>query len=449
MRIVLIGAPGSGKGTQAKKLVGRYGVPQISTGDLLRAAVAAKTPLGLQAKAAMDAGQLVSDQIVLDMIEERMAEPDTHKGFILDGFPRNIPQAQALDEMLKKLGRPLEAAILIDVDFDLLIQRIAGRRTCSSCGQMYNIYTSPPKMDGLCDVCGGKLHHRADDNEETITNRLRVYELQTTPLIDYYKSQGKQYSAEGTGDIDDILRRLCSIIDGLLASKEKTKIFIDNVESAGKTARLKLAAKEMPESTASKSSSEPQSAPVAQQESSTMTAKKKKAVSKKAAARKAVTKKKVVKKAVAKKKAVKKKVVKKKAAIKKAAAKKRVVKKKAAVKKKVAKKKVASKKKVAKKKMVKKKAAAKKSVARKKAVKKSTAKKKVVKKKAAAKKKAAVKKKAVKKAVKKKTAVKKKASPKKKAVKKKVVSKKKAARKAPVKKKAAVKKKKAAAKKKR
>jgi len=155
MRIVLIGAPGSGKGTQAKKLVSRYGVPQISTGDLLRAAVAAETPLGLQAKAAMDAGQLVSDQIVLDMIEERMAEPDTKKGFILDGFPRNIPQAQALDTM-----------------------------TCSSCGQMYNIYTSPPKMDGLCDVCGGKLHHRADDNEDTQSpTRLRGADRATDQLL--------------------------------------------------------------------------------------------------------------------------------------------------------------------------------------------------------------------------------------------------------------------------
>ncbi len=371
MRIVLIGAPGSGKGTQAKKLVSRYGVPQISTGDLLRAAVAAETPLGLQAKAAMDAGQLVSDQIVLDMIEERMAEPDTKKGFILDGFPRNIPQAQALDTMLIKLGRPLEAAILIDVDFDLLIQRIAGRRTCSSGGQMYNIYTSPPKMDGLCDVCGGKLHHRADDNEDTITNRLRVYEAQTAPLINYYKAQGKQYNVDGAGDIDEIFQRLCNIIDALPAH--------ESLESAKKTALFEQTIQEMVEKVEIRLTPEPQATPVANKETRTMTAKKK-ATRKKATAKKPVAKKKTIKKAAAKKKAAKKKVVKKKVAVKKAAAKKKkVVKKKVAVKKKVVKKKAATKKKVTAKKKV--------------AAKKASPKKKPVKKKAATKKKTPAKKK--------------------------------------------------------
>ncbi len=423
MRIVLIGAPGSGKGTQAKKLVSHYGVPQISTGDLLRAAVAAETPLGLQAKAAMDAGQLVSDQIVLDMIEERMAEPDTKKGFILDGFPRNIPQARALDAMLDKLGRPLEAAILIDVDFDLLIQRIAGRRTCSSCGQMYNIYTSPPKMDGLCDVCGGRLHHRADDNEDTITNRLRVYEAQTAPLIDYYKAQGKQYTVDGSGDIDQIFQQLCDIIDKLPGS----------MKSDEKTARFEQTVKEMVAKTETKPSPATQATSVAKKETRTMTAKKKTA-SKKAAARKSATK--TTTKAAVKKKAAKKKVVKKKAAVKKKA----VTKKKAAVKKKVAKKNAATKKKVVKKKAGTKKAAVKKkAVAKKKvAAKKKAATKKKAAKKAVSKKKAVTKKKA---AAKKKVAVKKKAAVKKKVVKKKAASKKTATRKAPVKKKAAAKKK--------
>ncbi|VAX02974.1 Adenylate kinase, partial [hydrothermal vent metagenome] len=343
MRIVLIGAPGSGKGTQAKKLVSRYGVPQISTGDLLRAAVAAETPLGLQAKAAMDAGQLVSDQIVLDMIEERMAEPDTEKGFILDGFPRNIPQAQALDAMLDKLGRPLKAAILIDVDFDLLIQRIAGRRTCSSCGQMYNIYTSPPKMDGLCDVCGGKLHHRVDDNEDTITNRLRVYEAQTVPLINYYKAQGRQYIIDGTGTLGDIFQRLCNIIDGLPTR--------ESLESARKAARFEQTIQEMVEKAEAKPSPDKQATPVAKKETRIMTAKKRTATSKKAASKKSAAKKKIAKKTATKKKvANKKKTVKKKVAVKKSAAKKKkAIKKKAAVKKPM-KKKVATKKKTAKKK---------------------------------------------------------------------------------------------------
>jgi adenylate kinase len=421
MRIVLIGAPGSGKGTQAKKLIAKYQVPQISTGDLLRAAVQAQTPLGLQAKAAMDAGQLVSDQIVLSMIEERLIEPDTRKGFILDGFPRNITQALALDELLGKLGRPLQAAILIDVDFDLLIQRIAGRRTCSSCGQMYNIYTSPPKLDGLCDVCGGTLHHRADDNEETISNRLRVYETQTAPLITYYREQGKQYSANGSGEIDDIFGHLCRIIDNLPKAKMLTAEAA-KVETSKKTTKLEQKAKEVfteTEVVAGVPANQPTN--VATKEISKMTATKKKSApksttKKKAAAKKAVAAKKTVKKAAAKKKVVKKKAAPKKKVVKrKAAAKKKVVKKKAAAKKKVVKKRAAPKKKV-----VKKKAAAKKKVVKKKAA----AKKRVVKKKAAPKKKVVKKKAAAKKRV-----VKKRAAPKKKVVKKKAAAKKRAVKK--------------------
>ena len=216
MRIVLLGAPGSGKGTQSKLLVEKYKIPQISTGDLLRAAVAAGTELGKKAKAVMDAGQLVSDDIVLGMIQERLTKPDSKGGFILDGFPRNIPQAQALDALLARMGQPLQLALLVDVDNEVLIKRLTGRRTCGSCGQMYNVYFSPPKVAGKCDKCGGALQHRSDDNEATIRSRLQVYEGQTAPLISYYKAQGKLRTVRGTGNISDIFKNVTDIIEGQL-----------------------------------------------------------------------------------------------------------------------------------------------------------------------------------------------------------------------------------------
>ncbi len=215
MRIVLLGAPGSGKGTQGKKLAEQYGIPQISTGDLLRAAVAAETPLGKRARVAMDAGQLVSDDVVVGLIRERLNEADTANGFILDGFPRNIVQAEALDVMLNEIGKPLQAALHIDVDFDILMKRLTGRRTCESCGQMYNIDTSPPKAEGRCDKCGGRLVQRADDNEETISKRLKVYESQTMPLIAYYRDQGKLHTVKGVGDIDDIYTSIAAELEGV------------------------------------------------------------------------------------------------------------------------------------------------------------------------------------------------------------------------------------------
>ena len=208
MRIVLLGAPGSGKGTQAKLLMERFGVPQISTGDLLRAAVAAKSPLGLKAKAAMDAGELVSDEIVLGMIRERLGEPDAEAGFILDGFPRNGAQATALDALLGELGQDIDRAVHIQVSFDELLKRLTGRRTCTQCGALYNVYFSPPRQEGVCDRCGGALMHRDDDNEQTISRRLRVYEEQTQPLIDYYQAQGKLVTVSGSGEVTEILRRV-------------------------------------------------------------------------------------------------------------------------------------------------------------------------------------------------------------------------------------------------
>ncbi len=213
MRIILLGAPGSGKGTQAKLLVEKYRIPQVSTGDLLREQVAAGTDLGKKAKAAMDAGQLVTDDVVLGMIQSRLAKPDAKAGFILDGFPRNIPQAQALDAMLARLGQPLQLALLVDVDTEVLLKRLTGRRTCGSCGAIYNIYFTPPKTQGKCDKCGGSLQHRSDDNEATVGKRLKVYTEQTAPLISYYKAQGKLRTARGVGKVNDIFKTISDIIE--------------------------------------------------------------------------------------------------------------------------------------------------------------------------------------------------------------------------------------------
>ena len=208
MRIILLGAPGSGKGTQAQRLSASRGVPQVSTGDLLRGAVKAGTELGLKAKAAMDAGELVSDDIVLGMIRERLAEPDAAPGFILDGFPRNIAQAEALDGVLAEIDAPLDAVVLLDVDFDVLLKRITGRRTCGQCGKVYNVYFLPPTQEGMCDACGGELVQRADDNEATVSNRLQVYESQTAPLVSFYEDRGKLKVVPATGEIDDVLAQL-------------------------------------------------------------------------------------------------------------------------------------------------------------------------------------------------------------------------------------------------
>lgn len=212
MRLVFMGAPGSGKGTQARRLVDAFSSPQISTGDLLRAAVAAGTELGRQAKSAMDAGQLVADDIVVGMIRERLSQKDTKFGFILDGFPRSLSQATALDRMLGEVSQPLDKAILLDVPAEALMKRLTGRRTCKTCGHLYNIYYSPPQKPGVCDLDGGELLQRADDNEETIGRRLKVYEEQTAPLIEYYRKQGKFASVNGEGGVDDIFQRIRAVL---------------------------------------------------------------------------------------------------------------------------------------------------------------------------------------------------------------------------------------------
>ncbi len=210
MRLVLLGAPGAGKGTQAKKLIEKYGIPQISTGDLLRAAVAAGTSLGKEAKSFMDKGELVPDRVVLGMVGERLKQDDCKKGYILDGFPRNTAQAEALDAMLDTLKMPLTAALSVDVPLDDLMKRLTGRRTCKGCGQMYNVYFNSPKKEGTCDKCGGALFQRDDDKEETIKKRLDVYSSQTAPLFDYYKKKGILSSVSGTGSIDDIFKAVCN-----------------------------------------------------------------------------------------------------------------------------------------------------------------------------------------------------------------------------------------------
>jgi adenylate kinase len=208
MRIVMLGAPGSGKGTQAQRLQTDHGLPQVSTGDLLRRAVADKSALGLQAKAAMDAGELVSDQLVLGMLKERIARPDAASGFILDGFPRNEVQAEALGVLLEDLGTRLDAAILMDVDLDVLFKRLTGRRTCSKTGKVLNIHFSPREELDACRKAGGELVQRADDNEETIGNRLKVYAEQTAPLIEYYRRRGLLKTVAATGEVDAVYARL-------------------------------------------------------------------------------------------------------------------------------------------------------------------------------------------------------------------------------------------------
>ncbi len=211
-RIVLLGAPGAGKGTQAKMLIEKFKIPQISTGDILRKAVADGTPLGKEAKVIMDQGGLVSDKIVLGLVEERVKQPDCKNGFILDGFPRNTAQAEALDKMLAAMSMPLTVALAVDVEKGELMKRLTGRRTCKGCQQMYNIYFSPPKKEAVCDKCGGALFQRDDDKEETIKKRLDVYDTQTAPLIDYYSKKGIMKSVQGVGSIDDIFKKVVAAL---------------------------------------------------------------------------------------------------------------------------------------------------------------------------------------------------------------------------------------------
>ena len=208
MRIVLLGAPGSGKGTQAKRLMADRNIPQISTGDMLREAVATGTRFGLRAKSIMESGDLVPDEVVLGIISERLSQPDTADGFILDGFPRTTQQALDLEELLDQLGTPLDTAVLMDVDFDILMKRLTGRRTCSLTGKLLNVYFSTQEELDECTEAGGELIQREDDNEETIGNRLEVYRENTEPLIDFYAERSKLTTVDADGSIDDVYERL-------------------------------------------------------------------------------------------------------------------------------------------------------------------------------------------------------------------------------------------------
>jgi adenylate kinase len=212
--LIFLGAPGAGKGTQAREVSKELGIPQISTGDMLREAVKKGTPLGLEAKKKMEAGELVPDEVVCGIVEERVGQPDAAKGFILDGFPRTIPQAQFVDAMLERKGRGNPLAVNIRVDEDVLLKRLTGRRTCSVCGEIYNVHFNPPRVDGICDKDGGKLLERADDNESTIRQRLVAYNNQTSPLIDYYRKKKFLHEVNGNLEPDQIARTLIPFLKG-------------------------------------------------------------------------------------------------------------------------------------------------------------------------------------------------------------------------------------------
>ena len=243
MRIVLLGAPGSGKGTQSQRLVERIGIPQISTGDLLRAAVARGTELGLRAKEAMDAGRLVDDSLVLGMFRERLKEPDTRAGFILDGFPRNLAQAHALERLLEALKRPLDAVVQLDVDYAELVRRISGRRTCADCGRVFNLLTSPAAAQNEpCPKTGAphRLMQRPDDNEATVAERLRVYDEKTRPLIDFYRARGLLRVINAEGEVNEVTRRLAQALGAPLrappARRKPTRKRMAGKRAAGKSA---------------------------------------------------------------------------------------------------------------------------------------------------------------------------------------------------------------------
>jgi adenylate kinase len=213
MRLVLLGAPGSGKGTQAQRMQTRHGVPQVSTGDLLREAVAAGTPLGCAAKVVMDAGQLVADDIMLGIIRERLARPDAARGFILDGFPRTIAQADGLAGQLVDLGVSLDAVVLLEIDPEILLRRMAGRRSCRRCGRVFHVETNPPRPGDRCTDGGAHdLFQRPDDNEETVRQRLAVYALRTQPLIEYYAKKGMLRRIDANGTLDEVDARLEAVL---------------------------------------------------------------------------------------------------------------------------------------------------------------------------------------------------------------------------------------------
>lgn len=213
VRLVLLGPPGAGKGTQAKQLEEELKIPQIASGDLLRLAVRNKTPLGVEARRYMDQGTLVPDELVLRLIEERLADPDAAKGFILDGFPRTLAQAEALRQMLERNHQAIDGVLALVVPDQEIIKRISGRRTCKNCGAMYHTIFDPPRNFNLCNKCNGELYQREDDAEDTVKMRLEVYDTQTRPLLNYYQERGLLHRIEGVGSLDDVRRRIMAALE--------------------------------------------------------------------------------------------------------------------------------------------------------------------------------------------------------------------------------------------
>ena len=213
MRLVLVGPPGAGKGTQAKYLAKHFGIPPISTGDIFRANVMQKTDLGIEAKRYMDAGDLVPDEVTIAMVRDRLSNKDAESGFLLDGFPRTVPQAEALKDILSEIGTPLDAVLELKVDDEEVVRRLSGRRTCRQCGHVWHQEFDPPQQDGVCDKCGGELFQRDDDQPETIRRRLEVYNENTAPLVGYYDDQGLLVAIEATGPVDGVTKRAISALE--------------------------------------------------------------------------------------------------------------------------------------------------------------------------------------------------------------------------------------------
>jgi len=215
MNLVLMGLPGAGKGTQAEKIVEKYNIPHISTGDMFRAAIKDGTELGLQAKSFMDKGELVPDEVTIGIVKERLAKDDCRQGFLLDGFPRTVAQAEALDSMLADLERPIDYVINVDVDKEILMERLTGRRICKECGATYHLVFNPPTKEGVCDRCGGELYQRADDNAETVQNRLDVNLAQTKPLLSFYEDKGTLRNINGQQEISVVFQDVEKLLGGL------------------------------------------------------------------------------------------------------------------------------------------------------------------------------------------------------------------------------------------